>query len=238
MPDTPHFAQQGPGASLTTVAYASLAGTAKKGDKFRTTADPQQALQQLTSRKEKLAALPEEKRKAIEEKEKWAKAEARLDGVKVHDDEARLKKAAKRKEKEKSKTKKSWYVCAGFSLKCSHCFLTGKRKRNMSFIRWPPNKRNVTTISRCAMSAKVIKGKAFQRRRRDQVSKGSRLQRESPSNIAKSSPVIFIRHVCVSSCARNRIGFACIWCGQCHQRSYRVCSRRRELLSMTSNSRG
>ncbi|PPQ79031.1 hypothetical protein CVT25_002340 [Psilocybe cyanescens] len=99
---------QGPQASMTTVAYSALTGSSKKGQQFKTTADPQQALQQLAARKEKIAALPEEKRKAIEEKEKWAKAEARLEGVKVHDDEARLKKAAKRKEKEKSKTKKTW----------------------------------------------------------------------------------------------------------------------------------
>ncbi|KAF9484252.1 hypothetical protein BDN70DRAFT_872743 [Pholiota conissans] len=109
VPDNPQgFKQQGPQASMTTVAYSSLSGTVKKGEKFKTTADPQQALQQLNARKEKLAALPEEKRKAIEEKEKWAKAEARLDGVKVHDDESKLKKAAKRKEKEKSKSKKTW----------------------------------------------------------------------------------------------------------------------------------
>lgn len=101
---------QGPQASMATVAYSTVTGTAKKGQQFKTTADPQQALQQLTARKEKIAAMPEEKRKAIEEKDKWAKAEARLEGVKVHDDEARLKKAAKRKEKEKSKSKKTWFV--------------------------------------------------------------------------------------------------------------------------------
>lgn len=110
VPDQPGHKQTGAQSAMTAVAYSSLAGTSKKGQQFRTTADPQQALQQLSARKEKLASLPEEKRKSIEEKEKWAKAEARLEGVKVHDDESRLKKAAKRKEKEKAKSKSTWSV--------------------------------------------------------------------------------------------------------------------------------
>ena len=96
--------------TMATVSYSSLAGSSKKGQQFKTTSDPQQALLQLASRKEKLASMPEEKRKEVEDREKWAKAEARLDGIKVHDDESRLKKAAKRKEKEKSRSKKDWYV--------------------------------------------------------------------------------------------------------------------------------
>ncbi|KAJ3514821.1 hypothetical protein NLJ89_g2151 [Agrocybe chaxingu] len=108
VPDQPSHKADGPQAQMTTVAYSSIAGSSKKGQQFKTTADPQQALQQLSVRKEKLAAMPEERRKAIEEKEKWAKAEARLEGVKVHDDETRLKKAAKRKEKHKAKSKTTW----------------------------------------------------------------------------------------------------------------------------------
>ena len=61
--------------------------------------NPTQALLQLSSRKEKLAALPEAKRKTAEERERWAKAEARIEGVKVKDNEGLLKKAIKRKEK-------------------------------------------------------------------------------------------------------------------------------------------
>jgi surfeit locus protein 6 len=80
-----------------------------KGSQLKTSSNPAQALQQLTSRKEKLAALPEERRKEIEEREKWEKATARMDGVKVADNEARLKKAVKRNEKAKSKSKKAWY---------------------------------------------------------------------------------------------------------------------------------
>ena len=50
--------------------------------------------------------MPEENRKAIEDRHKWSKpeAEACLEGVKVHDDKSR------RKEKEKSKSKKDWLV--------------------------------------------------------------------------------------------------------------------------------
>ncbi|KAG6853527.1 hypothetical protein C0991_003447 [Blastosporella zonata] len=97
--------------SLATVAFSSLTGaqpSAKKAQHLKTTTNPQQALEQLAARKERLASMPEEKRRAIAERDQWEKAEARMEGVKVHDDEARLKKAVKRKEKEKGKSKKEW----------------------------------------------------------------------------------------------------------------------------------
>ncbi|KAF7365062.1 hypothetical protein MVEN_00377400 [Mycena venus] len=97
-----------PTSRITNVVFSSLAGSSKKSQSLKTTSNPTQALSQLASRKEKLAALPEDKRKSIEEKEKWDKAVARLEGVKVRDDESRLKKAVKRKEKEKVKSKKEW----------------------------------------------------------------------------------------------------------------------------------
>ncbi|KAG1739639.1 surfeit locus protein 6-domain-containing protein [Suillus occidentalis] len=94
---------------LTNVSFGVVAGSSsKKAASLKTSSNPNQALSQLAARKEKLDSMPEDKRKVVEDKSRWAKAEARLEGVKVKDDEVRLKKAVKRKEKEKAKSKKSW----------------------------------------------------------------------------------------------------------------------------------
>ncbi|KAG6849469.1 hypothetical protein H0H93_008196 [Arthromyces matolae] len=102
---------KGPTESFATVTFSSLAGAStstKKVQHLKLTTNPQQALAQLTARKERLAGIPEEQRRDIMEKDQWATAEARMEGIKVHDDEQRLKKAAKRKEKGKEKSKKEW----------------------------------------------------------------------------------------------------------------------------------
>jgi len=109
------YPERDPHSQLTNVQFSSIAdsSSSSRKSKSKISSNPSQALQQLASREEKLSSLPEEKRKNIEEREKWEKAEARMEGVKVRDDEARLKKAVKRKEKEKVKSKKHWY---GFGL--------------------------------------------------------------------------------------------------------------------------
>lgn len=94
------------------VSFPSLdlpsARAAKSATHVKSISNPTQALEHLQKRAEKLAALPEEKRKEIEEKERWAKAQERAEGTKVRDDEGKLKKAAKRIEKQKSKSGKEW----------------------------------------------------------------------------------------------------------------------------------
>ncbi|CAE6424731.1 unnamed protein product [Rhizoctonia solani] len=100
----------GSSSGTTNVTFSAVAssGGPSKAKKYATAADPRAALNQLASRNEKLSALPAEKREAIEERSRWEKAEIRAEGGKVHDDATRLKKAAKRKDKEKLKSKVEW----------------------------------------------------------------------------------------------------------------------------------
>ncbi|KAK7614526.1 surfeit locus protein 6-domain-containing protein [Phyllosticta paracitricarpa] len=77
--------------------------TAKKGRM-----DPKTALIHAQKKKERLASMDEEKRKEIEEKERWLSAKKKVHGEKVRDDTNLLKKTLKRKDKQKKKSEKEW----------------------------------------------------------------------------------------------------------------------------------
>ncbi|WVQ85777.1 hypothetical protein IAT38_007944 [Cryptococcus sp. DSM 104549] len=81
---------------------------AKSSAPLKRLSNPSQALAHLEKHKAKLAAMPEEKRKEVEEQERWAKAEERAKGGKVADQEKVLKNAVKRKEKTKAKSSSEW----------------------------------------------------------------------------------------------------------------------------------
>lgn len=70
--------------------------------------DPKTALLKVQNEKKRIEELDIEKRKDIEEKEAWLNARRRAEGEKIHDDEAMLKKAVKRKEVQKKKSEKAW----------------------------------------------------------------------------------------------------------------------------------
>ena len=151
-----------PSTGVTNVSFSAVAGpsSSKKAKNLTTTSNPSLALDQLLARKEKLAAMPDEKRKTAEEHEKWEKAEARMGGVKVKDDESRLKKAAKRKEKEKEKGQKRWCVSSLWnpnvvSLK-SHCCRHERKEQTATSMAARQKKR----ADNIAMKAERRKGKS------------------------------------------------------------------------------
>lgn len=168
--------------SVTFSALASASGSSAPKHKKNlptTASNPTQALSQLMAHKEKLAALPEQERAARAEREKWDKASARVDGVKVHDDEGRLKKAVKRKEKGKLKSKKAWCVsrCAHYT--CSLGLLTrgnsaGTSGKSRLRQRWLRDRRSAQTTSRGGQSAGTTSGKASRRSPRTRAGQGSR----------------------------------------------------------------
>ncbi|KAF8452848.1 surfeit locus protein 6-domain-containing protein [Boletus edulis BED1] len=160
--DLPGTSSSGPSSNhdgaLTNVAFSALAGsTSKKAAQFKTASNPTQALTQLTARKEKLAALPEEKRKTVEDRERWAKAEARIEGVKVKDSEGLLKKAIKRKEKEKTRSKKKWEE----RKEQVTVSMAAKQKKRADNIAMRNERRNVKRKGASGKSRPGFEGKSF-----------------------------------------------------------------------------
>ncbi|GAA5983254.1 hypothetical protein JCM10908_000214 [Rhodotorula pacifica] len=97
-------------AALTPKALKKMqaaAGTLKK-NRHALPKDANQALEILQKRKERLEALDPEEREKKEDKERWEKVLLKAEGEKVRDDETRLKKMAKRQEREKRKSAKAW----------------------------------------------------------------------------------------------------------------------------------
>ena len=99
--------------SFPAVSLPSASST-KSQPPLKALPNPSQALAHLTKHKSQLASLPEKRRRAAEEREKWAKAEERAGGGKVADQEGVLRKAVKRAEKGKAKSGKEWLVSLQF----------------------------------------------------------------------------------------------------------------------------
>lgn len=70
----------------------------------------QAALDRIEQRKKFLDKIGQQSRERAEEKDRWQKAETRIEGGKVLDEEKRLRKMAKRKEKAKEDSRREWCV--------------------------------------------------------------------------------------------------------------------------------
>lgn len=91
------------GAQMSRDGSYILNKSKKKGP-----SDPKTALIKIENQKARFAAMDEDKRKEILEKETWLAARKKADGEKIRNEEALIKKTAKRKEKAKKKSEKEW----------------------------------------------------------------------------------------------------------------------------------
>ncbi|WWC92053.1 uncharacterized protein L201_007007 [Kwoniella dendrophila CBS 6074] len=137
----PQLPREDPTSSLSfpSVSLPSSSKPKPNGKGFKKITDPSQALAHLEKHKEHLESLPEEKRKEIQEREKWLKAEERASGVKITDSEQTLKKAVKRKEKAKSKSSQAW---AERKRDIEKSAATAAKKRNDNIAKRVDDKRN------------------------------------------------------------------------------------------------
>ncbi|KXT13042.1 hypothetical protein AC579_3457 [Pseudocercospora musae] len=90
-----------------TAADASLS-TLNEARKKKGPQDPKTALLAAQKKQARISGLDAGKKADIEEKDMWLNAKKRAHGERVRDDTSLLKKALKRKEKQKSKSEKEW----------------------------------------------------------------------------------------------------------------------------------
>lgn len=103
---TPSTAINGPDAHKTSKKQREA--LAKSNRTAVTSRDPSIALNALNKREEFLSKLTPQAKERAEEKDKWERMAMRAEGTKVYDDETKLKKMVKRKEKAKAKSSKDW----------------------------------------------------------------------------------------------------------------------------------
>ena len=94
----------------------------QRKNKYALPSDPKAALAALEARKRREESRvqkqvergqdEEQAREAAEEAERWGKAMAAAEGVRIRDNEHLLKQTIKRREKSKAKSTKAWYVAA------------------------------------------------------------------------------------------------------------------------------
>lgn len=80
--------------------------------------DPSVALAAIENRKKFLSTHSVEARERAEDRDRWTAMAARAGGEKVYDDETKLKKAIKKREKVKERSKDKWCVVICASLMC------------------------------------------------------------------------------------------------------------------------
>ncbi|WVW81136.1 hypothetical protein I302_103127 [Kwoniella bestiolae CBS 10118] len=138
----PQLPKEDPTSSLSfpSVSLPSSSSSKPKNKLgFKQLSNPTQALENLEKHKSHLNAMSEDKRKEIEERERWAKAEERASGKKIVDNETILKKAVKRKEKAKSKSSLAW---ADRKKELEKSAATAAKKRNDNIAKRVDDKRN------------------------------------------------------------------------------------------------